>query len=239
MFNIWKKKEKLHIDCFTNFGGITKLFPIESSSAFMPEWFKKLPTTAQTDTGGNVGTVKLCPGITDTLKAGIVIPVWCDMFVDHANGVVKTEPEEMADGHPSWQWGNHSLFKGYHHLKISSPWRFREKTGAKFMMTNSFWNDPQTNYFVPNGILDFKYQTTTNINIWIPKNKFGGSGKFLLEAGNPLVQIIPLEDKEIVIHMQEVSDDVFYGDELDYIFTQKGMYYKRKNILSKREGKKT
>lgn len=238
MFSIFTKRTKLHIDCFTNFKGITKLFPIEPAGSFTPSWFSKLPTTVKSSTGAEVGTVKLCPGITDTLKAGIVIPVWCDMFVDCANNTVKTEPNEMADQHPPWQWGNHTVFKDYHHLKIGSPWRFKEKSGAKFMMTNTFWNDPQKNYIVPNGILDFKYQTTTNVNIWIPKNTFLPKQSFTLVAGTPLVQIIPLEDKEIIIHMHEVSDEEYFGDELDYIFTQSGMYYKRKKILTKRETKK-
>jgi len=238
MFSIFKKKSKIHIDCFTNFKGITTLFPIEPADKFVPNWFKNLPSTAESATGATVGTVKMCPGITETFKTGIVIPVWCDLFVDFSNNKVRTEPAEMADQHPSWQWGNNQVFKEFHHLKIGSPWRFKEKTGAKFMMTNTFWNNPSIDYIVPNGMIEFKYQTTTNINIWIPKGGFSPKKSFTLVAGTPLVQIVPLEDKEIVIHMHEVGDDEYFGDELDYIFTQSGMYYKRKKILTKREAQK-
>jgi hypothetical protein len=234
MFNIFKKKSKIHIDCFTHFKGITKLFPIEPADSFVPNWFKNLPTTADTGTGVPGGTLKLCPGISETFKTGIVIPVWCDLFVDFTNNKLRTEPAEMASQHPNWQWGNNPAFKDFHHLKIGSPWKFKEKTGAKFIMTNMFWNHPSIDYIIPNGMIEFKYQTTTNINIWIPKGGFAPKKSFTLVAGAPLVQIIPLEDKEIVIHMHEVSPEEYHGNELDYIFSQSGQYYKRKQILTKR-----
>lgn len=232
MISFFHKKQKVHVDCFTYFNGITKLFPIQYAHEIQPTWFKEVPTSTKSQSGATVATVRTCPGMQELFKKGIVIPSWCDLYVNANNNDIQTEPAEMAESHPTWQWNNHVALKDYMHLKIASPWKFKEKTGVNFLFTNVFWSNTTDQYFVPNGLVEYKYQNTTNINMWVRKTF--AKKEFTISAGTPLAQIIPLDDKEIVIHMHEIDEKEYVGDELDYIFTQTGQYYKRKKILSKK-----
>jgi len=229
MFTFFFKKPVVHIDAFSFFKGITDLFPIEDAEKFTPSWFKAVPGTTKSPSGSTVATIRTCPGVVEIFKEGIIIPNWCDLYIDWSKPNLYWEPDEMGQSHPDWQWNSSQTFKEYHHLKIGSPWKFREKTGSKFMFTNPFWNVPTLKYFTPNGITEYKYQNSTNINLWIPKNGFPKN--LTINAGTPLAQIVSLENKKIKVHMHEVSKEEWDDDNLSYMFSQAGQYYKRKKIL--------
>ena len=169
MFDIFKKPSTITLDCFTPIPELPDLFPIVNSGKMMPKWFKDLPVT-QDYKGISRGTMKLCPGVNDYYKMGFIIPAWRDFKIEVNSGIPNVMPEGAADVHNPIQWGKG--LDGYGHVKLVSPWRIKEKTGIKFLFTNSFWQKHRHNYFVPNGIIEYKYQCTTNVNMVISKNLF-------------------------------------------------------------------
>ena len=229
MFNFFFKKSTIHIDVFTHFPGIIELFPIRDADEVMPLWFKTVPTSTKSPSGSSVATVRTCPGMVELFKEGIVIPSWCDLYLDWTKGFLYSEPENMGRSHPDWQWDKSAVFKDFHHLKIGSPWKFKEKTGSKFMMTNTWWNKPGVKHFVPNGLIEFKYQHSSNINLWIPKAGFPQN--YTINAGEPLCQLINLEGKKIKFHLHYTDKDKIDHDVNDHLFSQVGQYYKRKKLI--------
>lgn len=219
----------MHVDMFTFFPGIIELFPIRDAEDVTPSWFKAVPTSTKSPSGSTVATVRTCPGMVELFKEGMIIPSWCDLYLDWSRGSLYNEPEQMGISHPDWQWNQSSAFKDFYHLKIASPWKFKEKTGSKFMMTNAWWNKPGVKHFVPNGLIEFRHQHSTNINLWLPKSGFPQS--YTITAGDPLCQIINLDGKKIKFHMHFMDKTKIDQDVNDHLFSQVGQYYKRKKLI--------
>ena len=193
----------------------------------MPEWFKQLPATVPWK-GINRGSMKMCPGVTDYYKAGFILPAWRDFQISVNSGIPNLHPAESGDIHNPIQWGKG--LDGYGHIKLVSPWRIKEKTGVKFLFTNSFWQKQKHHYFVPNGIVEYKYQVTTNVNLVVSKNAF--PNEFVINAGDPLVQCIPLSEQKIKIKTH-VIDPIEFAKLDSYVFSFSGNYYKGKKIKEK------
>lgn len=83
-------------------------------------------------------------------------------------------------------------------LKIEPEFGIREKTGVPcfyrgaWQMNKSIYSD----FVVPSGYIDFKYNNTTNIFIALPVPEHGEK-VVTIRAGDPMVHIIPLTEREI------------------------------------------
>jgi len=209
MFSIIKKQKKITIDCFTNHAYSYELFPIDKAINFMPEWFKKLPATFETETEAGMvipqRTMKGCAGLTNLYKNGIVLPLWSDLLIETRG---TNFAYQFADNvgtvglHALDQLGQQ--FAQYTHTKIISPWRIREKSGVNFMYMDLPWSHPQDlmNQCTPPGLVEYKYQHTTNINMFLRK---GASYKF--QAGRPMAHIIPMTDAKVEVKCHLVGDN--------------------------------
>lgn len=225
MFSIFNKKSTIHLDVFTFHPDLVKLFPVKLSAEFFPEWWKKLETKKE-HFGNDRPTMRTCPGVVDYFKAGFILPLWKDFTLEMNSGVIRVDPQEEAIPHHPGQWGNG--FPDYSHVKLVSPWRIQEKTGVNFLWTNTFWHKHFHNPFVPNGIVNYKYQTTTNVNLLMAKKSF--PNKLLLEAGDPIAQIIPISDQKVKLHIQCLQKEEWMKLDI-WQFSNQGNYYKRKKIL--------
>jgi hypothetical protein len=211
--------------------GLIELFPIQNTIETIPSWYKTIPVTVKSAPGPMKGTMRTCPGVSDLYRRGIVIPAWTDMYVDWekpGGSGLNVQPAYLGEPHDSGQWGDHSVLKDYMHLKFLSPWKFKEKTGVEFLFTNTFWHQPTLKYFVPNGIVEFKDQHTTNVNVWIPKSGFPKT--FTIQAGDPVAQLVPLSEKEVVIHTHEIDEKEYMKTLMGYSFTFNAQYFKKKKI---------
>jgi len=230
MFSIFNKRSKIHIDCFTSVEELPKLFPILHAKDAIPSFWQKLPPTVEF-AGPTRGTMKLCPGVGDLYRTGLILQAWHDIFIS-VDGQLSWEPKTACESHNSLQHGGH--FKNHQHIKIVSPWRFVEKTGVKFLYTNTFWHDENFKPVVVNGIVEYKYQNTTSTNMMVPNNIFPKS--FTIPAGKPLAQIIPLSEKDVEFKMHVITDQEYLKMD-PYVFTFSGSYFKRKKALMDQEKK--
>lgn len=225
MFDFFLKKTKIHIDCFTHIEELSKIFPIVSSSELPPAWLKTVPTTVMWNTIKR-GTIRMCPGINDLFRSGFIIRSWRDIIIRAENGNPIWIPNDVAESHQSIQWGD--SWQSHMHVKLRSPWKIKEKTGVSWLFTNVNYHDLEFKPVVVNGIVEFKYQNTTNINMLVPKNMF--PNEVFIPAGKELCQVIPFSDKDIKIHLHEVDISEFEKI-TPPSFTFYGQYYKRKKIL--------
>jgi hypothetical protein len=205
MMFLFKKKE-IVVDCFTHEPAIYDVSKVDYSKKFFPDWWKKLPTKYPKIVPNSLGleiehsTIRRCPGVNDIFKHGVMIPMWSDLKVKVLNDKwsynYSFQPE-MCDiqTHPVDQYG--PAFDGYNHLKLLSPWVFKEKTGVKFAWLQPSWNlVPHLNQFsiVP-AVVDYKFQNATHINMFVPK----GDYEFTINCGEPIIHVIPLTEKKLVI----------------------------------------
>jgi len=204
------KKKKIVVDCFTYDNSVYEYYPIVKSIKTTPKWWNELPNkvTRQSSNGINLPgpTMKMCNGFLDLHKKTYTLPLWSDL-------AIKTEQDGSwkyqfslhtgvnIESHNRNQFGNE--FDDLIHLKITPPWLFREKTGVQFYFGDPFWSRIKklNMWYIPPGIIDYKYHGTTNVNMFLNKV----DQEFIIEAGQPLGFILPLSDHDVEIKNQLVS----------------------------------
>ena len=225
MFTFFFKKTPIVLDCYTFIPELENLFPIIPAEERIPDFWKNVPTTVN-HMGISRGTMRTCPGVGELFRSGFILQNWIDYWISTDNNNIQWAPEASAESHNSKQWGEY--LKKYYHLKLISPWRIKEKTGVQFLYTNCFWHDDEFKPFVVNGSVEYKYQTTTSVNLLVPKAMYPKD--ILIPAGKPLAQIVPMSEKDVKIKMHTVTREE-YENTGTYQFSFNGQYFKRKKLL--------
>lgn len=242
--NFWFKNSKIKVDAFVVNPALHKLFPVDYANSFIPDWWKATPG-AMTIPGRTEGiqvqrsTIKKCPGFFKLYNLGFIIPLWSDIIIKTTEdgkcmydfSVDMMKPDILpAEFHNPKQLNNN--FKDYIHFKFASPWFFKEKTGVKFLFTQPSWSIHENikNIHVLPGIVDFQTQNASNINAFLPK----ADNQFMLDAGTPILHIVPISEKEVELNTHLVSEEEWLniGKKNSYHFGFKNSNSKKVKILN-------
>lgn len=241
----WKKPKIIVLDAFVSVDAIKNLYPIDKTSNFYPQWWKTMaPTYTYQDQFGielQAATMRHCSGLIDLYKRGVSIPLWTDLKVKTSSdggwwcNFVSGFGNAMA--HDSRQLGGN--LENLIHIKLNSPWLIREKTGCQFLYHGHPWNNLSNlgDYFIPPGIVNFKYSNSTEINTFFPKKDTVIS----IDAGTPMAHLIPLTDNELSVKCHYVTDAEYRNLSLTAGYRSKsvGNYNNKKKILSSKEAKES
>jgi hypothetical protein len=202
--HFFRRPGVIHLDCFTdNIGAITYT-KIEHSMKFIPDWWKQLDKIDPTNMHPT-GTMKSCQGFLDLFRKGIVLPLWSDLSVLLGESGTDEVFWQFADYtgsagiHNAGQRGTYLPEEKYQHLKLTSPWLFTCKEDLHWVLHPISWcfDNPKA-VIIPEGVVNFKWQYGTNVNMFFERKP--EKQRFLFEAGQPMLQFIPMSEKEIVIH---------------------------------------
>jgi hypothetical protein len=194
-------------------GGTRDFAPVpETSSKFLPDWYKKTPSVINNGgiAHGELGlTVKKCMPIFDLMTAGYMITLPCDVYVDATNperlnwsipnGILSYQADMFAV-HAKDQYRNMPVDKAIYHedlLRIFPFWAVGTPKGysAIFLQPPFLDNSPlnavqaivDTDSFITDGHLSF----------WVKKDLKG-----IIKQGTPLLQVIPFKrddwQKEVI-----------------------------------------
>lgn len=213
MFSIFIKPSTIHLDCFTVRNDVAQFSPIKKSAHFAPEWFKNLPNEFFDDSSFYLGgTMKGCYGFLNQISTGFVMPLWSDLILeigpenDLSYKWRFSDNESKLDVHPQFQRGNFLPQEKYQHFKLMSPWAFVCNVDIQWQCLQFPWSKTSMDEFmaVP-GIVDYKYQTGTNINLMFEKTD---KKRFVyLHHGHPIYQFIPLTEKKVKHKIQVISHE--------------------------------
>ena len=236
------KKKKLVLDCFTYRPDVYAYFPIERASKNMPEWWKNTPPTAAMDNINlvEIPTIKSCVGLINYYSNAISIPMWSDCKIvtsierNEINWFFSDLKTNCVSHHHS-QNGNyfHNSTSVYAHMKINSPWAFKCNEDIKFVFTGNTWAiDNPERIVIPPGVIDFKYQNSTNINMFVKID----DNSAIFNANTSLVHVFPMTEREIDIRNHHVSEKEF-DDILDMSRTNyfSKSYLKHRTHLKNKE----
>lgn len=210
MFNFIFKKKKIVLECFCTKPNALQYFPLAPAAKFLPDWWKKLPKSYEVEHENGIRfnrpTLKACDGFSSLYKRGFMIPLWSDLIVETDSMGFKWV---FADGDTN-QIGFHDIqqmsteWQNYMQFKITSPWFIRERTGVKFAFIQPSYNQVKEifDWHAIPGVVDFKYQHSTNINIVAPRGR-----RFEISAGRPLAHLIPLSDDDIELEIKIVDSN--------------------------------
>ena len=240
------KKSKIVIDMFTTLRSVYELYKPDTSIKFYPDEFKSIPNTyVGTDPTPMIrvdgSTIRKCNGIIDYYKTGFVIPMWTDFICQPKSFVAKESSIALVglpffyDSNPRDQYPG--LFEDYIHIKLDSPWLFRENSGVRFVWGSATWNlhKHRNNFIVLPAAVSYNYQCATNVNMFVRKD----SENFTLTSGTPLVHITPVSEKEIIIkhHLIDETEKSKIGIPQEYSAIRTERYSRWVKELSKNEKK--
>jgi len=212
------KKKKIVLDCFTYNSNAYEYGKIERASKFYPDWWKNTPKDYIKDPITPLSTIKKCTGLIENYQYGVMLPLWSDLniLINKANKSWRYQYADKKSGiesHKSAQWDTYVDPNTHIHLKILTPWMFKCKEDVPFMYMQPYWNyKPFSSISVPTGIINFKYQHSTNFNMFINAIL---DAHITLKHGDPLAHMIPIDNREVTIHNHLIDDK-----EYDKIFTQ-------------------
>lgn len=207
MFTFFHRTPVIHLDCFTYMGHIHELTPIVSAAKAAPAWWKNLDTGHMSydwkyfSPPRKTLTMKSCHGFVELYKRGVILENWCDLRLQVTDAGFKYmhSSGEKPSEHPRFQLGEG--FKNFYHLKLASPWIFREKQGIKFHFNGAMWSLEDYNIRVVPGVVDYRSNGYTNVNIMIPRDPI----EYTIPVGQPLVHIMPLSDKKLKVKNHLIS----------------------------------
>jgi hypothetical protein len=194
MFNFFHRTKPVIVDCYTDNPNAYNLTPVVRSSKTMPNWFKELPNqNNKLMIKNDRANMTRCAGFIDLYSTGCVIESWCDLKVDVSEQGYKFNYSDgdKPDQHHHEQYGNG--WPNYYHMKLTSPWQFDERSGIKFHFAPCTWSLDNQPFTILPGIVDFKHNTSTHINMMFPIQNYS----FMIALGQPLLHIIPLTERAV------------------------------------------
>jgi hypothetical protein len=229
------KRPKIVVDCFTDLEFVYNHSKIQEATKFYPEWWLKMAKEYEGN-GIKHPTIKRCPGIADYYQSGFMLPMWSDLIFEldpvgykwtFADGVSR------IDYHDPKQFDGYADPEKYHHGKIASPWRLICKKDINFLFTQPAWNyQPVNSFSILTGVLNFKYNHETNINIIMDKRE----KYFKFNFSDPLVHLIPLSEKEIILKHHLITKKEF-DRIINSMMTFVNGYRTNKKLLEAKEKK--
>ena len=173
---------------------------------YIPEWYKKLKPQVPNLDKSDVGTAKRCMPMLDAMSLGYIIPLWADLSIkvyteDNEKKIIVKMPNPNnlyhAIGNHMWQQvGEPCTLKkfdlGKTLFKFYNPWIIKTPKNWSVYVKNppNSWNN---NIEIIEGVVDTDryYQEINFPFAWTG----GEEGETIIEAGTPLVHIIPFERK--------------------------------------------
>lgn len=234
---IFMKRKEIVLDCFTTRPDVYNYFPLQYGSKMLPDWWKKIPNSYTTNGLDENPTLKGCAGFIDFYTEAISIPLWTDISFKstQSNKLVhwlSSDQITEVQFHHMFQLGDYlsNNRSKYIHMKIVSPWLFSCKKDIKFLFSGNTWSlDNPQDIVIPTGISNFKYQSSTNINMLL---FFNNVQTFKLNAGIPLIHLFPITDKKIKLKMHLIREEEY--SKISYLhntnFFSKN-YFRRKNKI--------
>lgn len=227
----WKKRKKVKLTFYNRKQKLIDLLPPTQGLKNVPSWWKQKSSDI---------SITSCPGVTELYKRAITIPLWIDHEIefDYDNiynvNIPGTSPDavyQYVTAHHPEQYNN--AFKDYHHVKLINPWLIETDTLLPFLMIDATWNRASfEEYTIPPGMLEFKYQHSCHINIFLHKSN--NTKKLKFNFGTKFVHLIPLEDVDIDIEYKKIDNEKFI-DLMPLVVTEKHNYQKLRNLAENKE----
>lgn len=233
MFKFCKKKP-ITLNFYTAHKSVYEEAQAVSGIKATPKWWRSLPNTAFNQEAGHAqSTIKRCVAVSDFYARCIVIPLPCDLAAEIGpigSGMYRWASANVSTRivvHPEFQRGAFLPDANYQHFKIEMPWSVTCDEDVEFAMTQPTMNFESPNTFlIPPAVVNFKYQTGVNVNMFIPRTL--DMQRLTLEAGQPMLALIPLSDREVSVKHHLVSQKELEAVERNTV-TFMGMYKRHKS----------
>lgn len=223
----WKNKNKSTVVFNNRRQKLIDLLPPTMGMKHVPSWWKNKSNYKPHITS--------CSGIIELYKNAITVPLWIDYEIEFDQNnilninVPNAGPENIYEyivGHHPEQFNN--AYPDYHHVKLINPWLIESDKVIPFLLIDTTWNrDSFDDYTIPPGIIEFKYQHSCHVNMFLRKEN--RVKKINLTAGSKLVHLIPLEKHDFDIQYRKIDHEKFL-DLMPLVLTENHNYQKIRKL---------
>ena len=203
---------------FSSVDGIADAYPVKQAKEFNFKWIETLKNDYKDFLNSSFkcqGThLRRCPGIFELLDTGYIIPMPWDLkirtsfnnpegfewevasrnIVDTFGGTIASA-HDIVGRHLPTRNGSFPLI-----LKIDTPWTIAATPGLKFLVIPIPYPDSYE-FESMHGILD--PSKGTHLNLQIRWNVL--DGEFMIKAGTPMLQIIPITDRDCDLIVRDAN----------------------------------
>lgn len=202
----------VYVDCYTKDSTALAGAKIRPALEFTPAWWRKLPATVDIPIITGVAhatspnaTMRHCAGFMDLFRRSFCVPVPYDtqLYVGPQGSDEYywrcADTKGSLGPHPQFQMGDFMRGGAYQQLQLESPWVLNCEEDIDFLMFDPFWHDGDDpdRTTVPPGLVNFKYQSGLNCNVFVKKHPSEGR-HLLLKYGSPLMFILPLTERKVI-----------------------------------------
>lgn len=227
------------VDCFTDLPHVFEFSKIRKSTHFYPEWWKNLPKVDDSEFYPT-RNMRGCSGFIDQFRTSFALPIWSDLSLKVSPINYDEYEWQFSDRiseievHSHTQSGNFYSPLEYQHFKIRSPWFLKSRNSTNFSFIEPTWNLLPLKYVrVLPGVLNFKYQYSSNINILVEK---GATERIVrLPFKTPLIHIQPQTEKKVIFKHHLVSREEFLKQSNLPTVTFINSYFNIKKYMEKGE----
>lgn len=205
----------MKVEFFSTIAGVTEFFPVLPAQDCLPNWVSQCRDDYLKSDKRSIHIYR-CPGIFDLMATGFVVTAWHDMLVETTSTAINiTTPneqlnklsgksavsmqDEVARFFPKRPWSQKQI------LKINTPWNVLAPKGLKFLHIPMPYSD-FFDFESVMGIHDPAISSEINIQGYINRT----TGSFLIKAGTPICQLVPLTEKGVT----HICRDMNKSDEL-------------------------
>jgi len=202
------REKDIYLDCFTCIPHVYDYAKISHGRNYKPNWLKDTPKLRNDEQQ----TIKNCTALLQFYEKGIVIPSWCELELTigdkkdrYWSWESSSDTLSTDNSHDSNQFEKFAKGRG-NNIKINSPWRFKTKKDIKFVWSQPTWSmrDTLFNFSILPGVLEFRKQHATHINLFIEHKDEQQFCK--IPSLEPLAMLHPLTEKKIIIKNHLVSE---------------------------------
>jgi len=230
----WKKKP-VKLIFYTSDKNTFDFFRPRLGSDMLPSWWKKIETKKET-------SMKGCVGLIHSYSNAIVIPMWSDCsisvlsngeyfykFFDGVTEITTHSQEQRGDFAPNDE---------YTHFKIRSPWVVHCDEDIKFVFTQNAFSFLKPDDFIPlTGVIDFKYQHSTNLNLFVKNPPVEKTVS--LTANTPFVFIYPMTERNIEIEYRLITIPEWDDIMKEGLVYEKNAFFRKKKLMKELESSKS
>lgn len=173
------------------------------------------PQTLMRDT-----TIVNCPGITDFLKTGYIVPAWSDMAFRKYRGQIifnlsenypdVTHGVHVSDQYKGMKQSELPLVGGFH--KVSTPWIVKTSPGISLMITHPYWS--RNNTFTSVSAIVHSDKTPVVLKWFFEFNNelpdtpdVVNMNQQIIKRGTPLILLIPFKREKIKHQIEYLSPE--------------------------------
>lgn len=216
------KRKGIVLTFYTDRKDLVEEAPVCDVKRTIPSWFKSLPkkSVIDPDTLTNKLNMSQCAGFKSLYNKGFIIPMWSDLNLQFGGVGDTTYRYQFSDNesslvsHAQEQYTGFLSEEDYQHIKLDSPWIAECNSDIDFMVSDPHWGRSEiSDYTALSGIIDFKYQNGTNVNLIFPR---GACSQIkTIPANQPLLHIIPLTERKVelkVVLLSKAEMDIKKAD---------------------------